>query len=157
MNMFGVPKFTVNTLQSILSEFSTWNTQCFCHILLCGPLNSLTLDALEQGLDGAFEYLFLFPCTCPTMCSKFDKNNDIVWRWWRSSLHLFLGTTSLHIFLSMSYMVSKLWVCPDMCSFKVTSLTNRKSRFIFAQGIIDLWIHNSNHNYYCIKVELNVA
>jgi hypothetical protein len=32
------------------------------------------------------------------MCSKFDKNNDIVWRWWRSSLHLFFGTTSIHIF-----------------------------------------------------------
>jgi hypothetical protein len=124
-------------------NFRTRNAQCFIHNSLHGSSNSLVLDASEWQLDGASEYLILLHLytseqalklmKTATSIAGFTEVDDLSWNR--------LGMTTLLIIRALSTRLVKIGP-PNMCFFKVISLTKHKAWSKFRKFIVNIRVHN---------------
>jgi hypothetical protein len=76
--------------------------------------------------------------------SQIDENNNIhrgIWRGWCFILQFF-NMTSLFIIRALSTWLVKIGSSPDMCFFKVISLTKCKAWSRFTKLIVNIRVHN---------------
>jgi hypothetical protein len=125
-------------------NFRTRNTQCFLHNSLHGSSNSLVLDALEWYLDGASGYLIFFICTPLNKLLNWWRQQHPLWDLERLMIYLatLLGMTSFLIIRALSTWLVKIRPSPDMCFFKVISLTKHKAWSRFTKLIVNIRVHN---------------
>ena len=119
------------------ADFRPRSAQCFCHISLYGSSNLSILEVLESARDGASDFIFFLPCTCLTRSSKLMKTATSALEIRRrrcTGLQFLWGMASLLLIkVSWPAWLVKLGFTPDICSFKVTSLTKAQSKSKFCK------------------------
>ena len=109
--------------------------RCLRHSSSSGSSIVLIMNALNRGLDGDPEYSTFLHCKSLDLCTKLMRLSDV--RSWNLKMLMMvfkiLGTVSLLIiWVSCPAWLVKFGASPDMCSFRVMSLTKRKARSRFA-------------------------
>ena len=123
------------SLQSALCWFQHVHLRCLRHSSSRGSSIVSIMDALNRGLDGDPEYSTFLHCKSLDLCTKLMRLSDV--RSWNLKMLMMvfkiLGTVSLLIiWVSCPAWLVKFGASPDMCSFRVMSLTKRKARSRFA-------------------------
>jgi len=123
------------SLQSAPWWFQHVHLRCLRHSSSNGSSIVSIMDALNRGLDGDPEYSTFLHCKSLDLCTKLMRLSDV--RSWNLKMLMMvfkiLGTVSLLIiWVSCPAWLVKFGASPDMCSFRVMSLTKRKARSRFA-------------------------
>ena len=123
------------SLQSAPCWFQHVHLRCLRHSSSRGSSIVSIMDALNRGLDGDPEYSTFLHCKSLDLCTKLMRLSDV--RSWNLKMLMMvfkiLGTVSLLIiWVSCPAWLVKFGASPDMCSFRVMSLTKRKARSRFA-------------------------
>ena len=123
------------SLQSAPCWFQHVHLRCLRHSSSRGSSIVSIMDALNWGLDGDPEYSTFLHCKSLDLCTKLMRLSDV--RSWNLKMLMMvfkiLGTVSLLIiWVSCPAWLVKFGASPDMCSFRVMSLTKRKARSRFA-------------------------
>ena len=108
---------------------------CLRHSSSRGSSIVSIMDALNWELDGDPKYSTFLHCKSLDLCTKLTSLSDV--RSWNLKMLMMvfkiLGTVSLLIiWVSCPAWLVKFGASPDMCSFRVMSLTKRKARSRFA-------------------------
>ena len=123
------------SLQSAPCWFQHVHLRCLRHSSSHGSLIVSIIDALNQGLDGDPKYSTFLYCKSLDLCTKLMRLSDV--RSWNLMMLMMvfkiLGSVSLLIiWVSCPAWLVKFGASPDMCSFRVMSLTKHKARSKFA-------------------------
>ena len=123
------------SLQSVPCWFQHMHLRCLRHSSTRGSSIVSIMDALNRGLDGDPKYSTFLHCKSLDLCTKLLRLSDV--RSWNLKMLMMvfkiLGTVSvLIIWVSCPAWLVKFRASPNMCSFRVMSLTKHKARSRFA-------------------------
>jgi hypothetical protein len=138
-------------LQSVKNWFQIAQRPMFLPYLLVRVFKFVDLGGV--GIRTLWSFWFsIFPSLYMSdQVLKIDEDNDVRTRDSGKAMHGFVipqDMTSLFLIkVSWPEWLVKLGVPPNICSFKVTSLTKHKTSLSFAKRNVNLCNHNHNLNW----------